>query len=464
MKFYSFVLVVLIIVSSADSYSQLDEKCSKLGCDQCSTTSLICNSGKLKTFPDVRSNYYRTLNVAYQFFTDPTLHKMLFRNFQMLTELKVTFTNINRIESFTFQNLPNLNHLYLNNNRLEIVSAYSFYDLLIEHLYLDDNPYLTLDYRAFVGLRVQGISLTRCNLLTANFETFEPLFDKLQMLTLTENFIERLDVKFEQPFSRFKKLSMLSLGKNPLICDCDNLWLIRLLRYRYVNRNQNPLLPAFEDVYPSCTEHKNVSMLDVTESHLACDSSKIQNISLRLSSNCQAQITCNFTKKVDSILWYVGKEQVTNQSYYHALKFSNNSFVLVVDNIAELNGTIKCQVKEKTTSGEIFISNTNCTRDYNADDMDSVTISKLWLSVWIAMTLVVIICGAIGTAYITSLCQETQPMLETNAEQPLTEPIFEPANHLELLPPPIPMLTMPRVSDTNYQSAFYDYPSHCEFY
>jgi Leucine rich repeat len=203
MNCYSFILVVLIIVSSADSFGQLDEKCSKLGCDQCSTTSLICNSGKLKTFPNVPQNIYRALNIAYQFFTDPTLHKMLFRNFQMLTELKVTFTNINRIESFTFQNLPNLNYLYLNNNRLGIVSAYSFYDLLIEHLYLDDNPYLNLDYRAFVGLRVQGVSLTHCNLLTVNFETFEPLFDKLQMLTLTDNFIERLDVKFEKPFSHF---------------------------------------------------------------------------------------------------------------------------------------------------------------------------------------------------------------------------------------------------------------------
>jgi len=205
-------------------------------------------------------------------------------------------------------------------------------------------------------------------------------------------------------------------------------------------------------------------MLDVTESHLACDSPKIQNISLRLLSHCRAQITCDFTKTVDSILWYVGKEQVTNQSYYLASKFSNKSFVLFVENISKLNGTVKCQVDEKTTSSEIFITNTKCTRDYNADDMDTVIISKFWFYVWIAMTLVIIICGAIGIAYIISLYQETPPMLETNAEQPLPEPILEPANHLELLPPPIPMLTMPRVSDTNYQSAFYDYPCHREFY
>ena len=470
MNCYSLILVVVIIVTSADSYNSLvnNENCAKIGCDLCTSTSLICKSAKLKTFPEVRSNIYRTLDIAYQFFTDPTLHKMLFRNFQMLTELKVTFSNINRIASFTFQNLPNLNNLYLNNNRLGKVSEYAFYDLLLEHLYLDDNPYLNLESRAFVGLRVKGLSLTRCNLLTVQFETFEPLFAKLIMLTLTENLIEKFDMRFEEPFSHFTKLSMLSLGKNPLICDCDNLWLIRLLRYRYVNQAQNPLLPRFEDVYPSCTDYKNVSMLYVTESHLSCYVSKIQNISLKLMSSCRAQISCDFSKTVDSIRWYVGKEQVTNQTYFQTLKFSDKSFTLFVDNISNLNGSVKCQVNGKHTAGEIFVSNSKCTKDYNADDVNTVTISKFWLYIWIVMAFAVIISGVICSAYVISLCQEPQPILqirETNAEQPLPEPILEPANHLALtLPPPLPMLTLPRDGDTNYQTVFYDYPCHREFY
>ena len=469
MNCYTFVLVFVIIVSSADSYGRLEnnEKCAKIGCDQCTGTSMICKSGKLKTFPEVRANIFRMIDIAYQFFTDPTLHKELFRNFQMLVELKITFSNINRIESFTFQNLPNLSNLYLNNNRLGHVSAYSFYDLLLEHLYLDDNPYLNLDSRAFIGLRVQGLSLTRCNLFTVHFETFQTLFAKLNMLTLTDNMIERLDARFEEPFSNFKKLSMLSLGKNPLICDCDNLWLIRLLRYRYVNRDGNPLFPAFEDVYPTCTDYKNVSLLYVSESHLSCYTPKIQNISLRLSSNCRAQITCDFTKPITSIHWFVDNELVTNQSYYHSLKFTNKSFVLLIDSMVELNGSVKCQVNDNTTSGEIFIPKAICTKYFN-DDENNVTISKFWLYIWIVVALAVILIGAICSIYVISLCQEPQPMI-TIREQPLGESVLEPTNHLVLppLPPqlsqPLPMLTLARNDDTNYQTVFYDYPCHREF-
>ena len=95
-------------------------------------------------------------------------------------------------------------------------------------------------------------------------------------------------------------------------------------------------------------------MLYVTEYHLSCYTSKIQNISLILMSNCRAQISCDFSKTVDSIIWYVGKEQVTNQSYYQTLKFSDKSFTLFVDNISNLNGSVKCQVNGKHTAGGIF--------------------------------------------------------------------------------------------------------------
>ena len=86
-----------------------------------------------------------------------------------------------------------------------------------------------------------------------------------------------------------------------------------------------------------------------------------------------------------------------------------------------------------------------------------------------ALHLAVIISGAICSAYVISLCQEPQPMLqiqETNTEQLLRESILEPANHLALSlpPPPLPMLTLSTDGDTNYQTVFYDYPCHREFY
>ena len=83
-------------------------------------------------------------------------------------------------------------------------------------------------------------------------------------------------------------------------------------------------------------------------------------------SSCRAQISCDFSKTVDSIVWYVGKEKVTNQSYYQTLKFSDKSFTLFVDNISNLNGTVKCQVNGKPTAGEIFVSNSKCTKNFGS--------------------------------------------------------------------------------------------------
>ena len=255
---------------------------------------------------------------------------------------------------------------------------------------------------------------------------------------------------------------MLLLGKNPLICDCDNLWLIRLLRYRNINQAQRIQSPKFEDIYPSCTEFKNVSMAHVTESHLACYSPKIQNVTIKLISKCRAQIVCHFSKKVGVILWYVGNEQVTNQTFYNTMKLSDKSFSLFVDNIAKLNGSVKCQVKGKSTVGEVFVSNTKCTKDYDVDDLNTVTISKFWFYVWIAMALAVIICGIITIALFINLCHERQPTLQRHETS--GENVIERANHFELPLPPIPMLTIPRNDDISNQSIFYDYPLHREFY
>ena len=83
------------------------------------------------------------------------------------------------------------------------------------------------------------------------------------------------------------------------------------------------------------------------------------------------------------------------------------------------------------------------------------------------MVLAVIISGAVCSAYVISLCQEpvpTRQIHETNAEQLQPESILEPVNHLTLPQPPLPILTMPRDGDTSYQTVFYDYPCHREFY
>ena len=251
----------------------------------------------MKNFPIVGLNNYKSVDICFQNLLDPTLHKVLFENLEALTTLKITYTNINYIESFTFKKLLLLREIFLNNNRLGKISAYAFYGLRIEHLYLDDNPKLLIDIRGFVGLNLRGLSLSRCHLIQIQYDTFAPLFENLNMLTLTDNHIESVDYRFERSFSQFTRLKLLSFGKNPLRCDCENLWLIRLLRFRYVNQKQNPLIPRYEDMYPNCSEFRNISMLYVNESHLKCRTPKISSITLKVI-NCHTQVNCQFIRPI----------------------------------------------------------------------------------------------------------------------------------------------------------------------
>jgi len=182
-------------------------------------------------------------------------------------------------------------------------------------------------------------------------------------------------------------------------------------------------------------------------------STKIQNVTIKLMSKCRAQIICHFSKNVGMILWYVGNEQVTNQTFYQTLKLSDKSFSLFVDDIAKLNGSVKCQVKGTSTEGQVLVTNTKCSKD--ADDSNTVTISKVWIYILIAMALTVITGGTISVALLINLYREPQPTLQSY------EMNAEPDNHFEL---PLPPLPMPRDVDISNQSVFYDYPLHREFY
>ena len=83
MNCYSLFLVVFIIIKSTEEndYDSLNEYCTQLGCDECTMFTLNCRSGKLQSFPEVGANNYKTLDISYQSFFIPTLHRALFKNF-----------------------------------------------------------------------------------------------------------------------------------------------------------------------------------------------------------------------------------------------------------------------------------------------------------------------------------------------------------------------------------------------
>ena len=285
--------------------------------------------------------------------------------------------------------------------------------------------------------------------------------------------IKRLDRKFEDAFSRINRLQSLSLGKNPLICDCDSFWLIRILKYRYVNQAHNPLIPRFDAEYPTCSGHKNMSMFHVTESDLHCFPPKLTNISLIVLPSCRAQITCDFSKPIASIKWSVGQQLISNQVDYQLSQWSDKSFSLFVDNVTLLNDTVKCQAKDDHTAGQIFVANSICTTNFDVDDMNTVTISKFWLIIIITVALAVTVLSAICIVYVVKLYQEPSQVQELNTRAPyqLQESVFESTDLPNMPPPPQPLTasTIPRSfesanCDTNYQTVFYDYPCHRDFY
>ena len=240
----------------------------------------------------------------------------------------------------------------------------------------------------------------------------------------------------------------------------------------------NLLQPRYEDMYPNCSEFRNISMLYVNESHLKCRTPKISSITLKVI-NCHAQVNCQFIRPIASVSWFVGKEEIINQTDYQVVKLNDRTFSLFIDNITAVNGSIKCVANGDYATAEIFITKSKCTNDAGGNDMNFVTISTFWLCVCVIAALVVAIVGAICMGYVITQCLEsrTLPQLQlqdvyeaSRAPCPLTESVLEPINLLTELPPPLsPLSTMPRefestANETNYQTVLYDYPYHCDFY
>ena len=86
MNCYSLILVVYTLVCGTEAFNEVSLKnyCYDLGCDDCTMTNLICRSGKMKNFPIVRLNNYKSVDICFQNLLDPTLHKVLFENLEAL--------------------------------------------------------------------------------------------------------------------------------------------------------------------------------------------------------------------------------------------------------------------------------------------------------------------------------------------------------------------------------------------
>ena len=346
------VLLVTVAMFSINSqyingFTNEEDTCQQLGCQECMSYKLRCVDSSMMYFPTLARGRYTIAEISKQQLLDSGLSSKLFTNYQDLEEFR--FTYVRFISSFTFSNLKHLRELHVNNNKLGYIQNYAFFDLELNNLILDNNENLRLEKDAFNGLTVRILSICGCNLKQLNFATFSPLFKKLTVLSLSNNSIAKINDHFETSFSRINQLQILALNGNPLTCTCDNLWLIKILKFRHVNQPAHPALENFETLYPRCENRKNLSLLYVNHSSLLCDAASVVKVQVSmLTSDCRVLILVCEASKLTFIKWQLiyrngTVESLSNETMHPQI---SNSFYFSRRN-PQHGETIRCLVGRK---------------------------------------------------------------------------------------------------------------------
>lgn len=126
-----------------------------------------------------------------------------FRDMKQLNTLLLNNNHINQLQKGVFNGLKELRYLYLYKNRIKDIDKHTFHDLpKLEQLYLHFNQIDHLDPETF-----------------SNVPSLERLF-------LHNNKLQRIP---SGAFHNMESLKRLRLDSNALICDCQILWLAKML-------------------------------------------------------------------------------------------------------------------------------------------------------------------------------------------------------------------------------------------
>ncbi|XP_077991222.1 peroxidasin homolog [Glandiceps talaboti] len=144
------------------------------------------------------------------------------------TILDLRFNRIEDVPPGSFQYLPDLNTLLLNNNNIKRIANGAFQGLdNLKYLYLYKNEIEEIESDAFNGLE----SLEQLYLYFNNLQHLEP--DTFSDLPSMERlFLHNNQLSLIRPgtFSNLKSLKRLRLDSNNLMCDCQILWLAEMMR------------------------------------------------------------------------------------------------------------------------------------------------------------------------------------------------------------------------------------------
>lgn len=164
------------------------------------------------------------LNVNGNVFASPILRRSNFSGYadRFLEHLYMSECGIEELEPSTFADLYGLRWLDVSNNRLRRLERDTFRDLSLEHLFLNGNREIEILPDSFHGLVTTGLYLHDCLLSSLAPEALHPVRSGLRSLWLNGNRLEKVDRGLLEVFST---LHHLRLGSNPLLCNCDVIWL-----------------------------------------------------------------------------------------------------------------------------------------------------------------------------------------------------------------------------------------------
>ncbi|XP_041278331.1 transforming growth factor beta activator LRRC32-like isoform X1 [Onychostruthus taczanowskii] len=241
--------------------------------------TLLLDAGTLSNLKElyVQNNYLQTLQFD------------IFSNLPSLRLLNLQSNNISLCSMYSglakqrlageksgcvsFVNSPALQYLYLADNMLSILPAYSFYKTSLVVLDLSMNPGLNIELKALSGLEksLECLYLYGNSLIDLNIDL--PCFSHLKHLNLSENQLnwlpkwgsdsplEVLDLRNNR-FSTLQNSNILALENslknlyltgNPLDC-CGNIWLSSMIQ------NKNVQIPNVEHL--TCQHTRNFGYQD----------------------------------------------------------------------------------------------------------------------------------------------------------------------------------------------------------
>jgi len=282
------------------------QNCFHRRCEVCTDRKLICESGFMESFPNPiksQNKYFTNVFIKHANFKAPVLYRGLFENFKGLHTFKLTHSNLKVIKEFTFDGLWNLTNVHLGSNKIRTVGSFAFFGCTLRKLFFDGNYNINFALNAFDGLIItEKLSLTRCNLKTIAYPLLKPVLQRLSGLVLSSNRITSLSSKFENNFANIRLLKVLALDNNPLVCDCKSVWLLKVLKFRFIYYGE---VKKQEQNYPKCINLNNTNSIQVMPDSMGCFDPYVQRLSLFSGAGkCDALITCLSSQPVKSIEWF----------------------------------------------------------------------------------------------------------------------------------------------------------------